>query len=82
LLEFLLDHAVRYEFVYRHRWKVDDLLMWDNRCSVHFAVQDYDPAQTRQMLRCSLLGPQTGLPYTGDHGAALPATPLLAREAG
>ena len=31
LLRFLDAHATRYEFVYRHRWKVNDLIMWDNR---------------------------------------------------
>jgi taurine dioxygenase len=58
LLDFLNRHATSYEFVYRHRWSVNDILMWDNRASMHYAVQDYD--QLRLMLRCALLTPQSG----------------------
>jgi taurine dioxygenase len=66
LLTFLNRHAERYEFIYRHRWTVDDLVMWDNRCTMHIAVQDYDRNQLRQMLRCTLLGPKTGRLYRED----------------
>jgi taurine dioxygenase len=41
LLEFLFAHQTRPEFVYRHRWKAGDLVVWDNRCVVHKAVTDY-----------------------------------------
>jgi taurine dioxygenase len=58
LLDFLNRHAANYEFVYRHRWTVNDLVMWDNRSSMHYAVQDYD--QLRLMLRCALLTPKSG----------------------
>src|SRR6478752_10684903 len=34
-LEALFDHSEKPEFVYRHVWKVGDLLLWDNRCSTH-----------------------------------------------
>jgi taurine dioxygenase len=61
LLEFINSHAVRYEFTYRHRWRDNDLLMWDNRCALHYAVPDHDPAELRQMQRCSLLGPKAGV---------------------
>ena len=68
ILEFLMRHATRYEFIYRHRWAVDDLLVWDNRCAMHYAVADYDPSQLRRMLRCSLVGPTMGHPYVEDRG--------------
>jgi taurine dioxygenase len=63
LLNFLLGHATRYEFIYRHRWTVRDLVMWDNRCALHYAVQDYDRSQLRRTLRTSLIGPKTGEVY-------------------
>ena len=31
----LLEHTVRPDRVYRHRWRVGDLVMWDNRCVLH-----------------------------------------------
>jgi len=49
ILDFLFDHQRKPEFVYEHEWKVGDLLMWDNRCSVH-ARTDF-PSDERRMLR-------------------------------
>jgi len=55
LLAFLYAHAVRPEFTFRHRWSAGDLLMWDNRCVQHNAIQDYGDA-TRVMHRATVLG--------------------------
>jgi taurine dioxygenase len=63
ILNFLNQHATRYEFIYRHRWAVNDLLMWDNRCSMHYAVPDYDRGQMRRLIRCNLLPPKSGRLY-------------------
>lgn len=41
LLRFLFDHAVQAEFIYRHRWNANDLMIWDNRSLMHYAVIDY-----------------------------------------
>ena len=41
LLLELYTHQARDEFVYRHRWQADMLLMWDNRCLVHAATGGY-----------------------------------------
>ena len=60
LIDFLNRHGARYEFLYRHRWTVGDLVVWDNRCTTHFAVGDHDPRELRSMLRCSLVGCETG----------------------
>ena len=60
LIDMLLAHATRYEFTYRHRWSLGDMVMWDNRCTMHLAVQDYDPAQLRHMDRSSTIGPVCG----------------------
>jgi taurine dioxygenase len=66
LTEFFGRHATSYEFVYRHRWKPNDLLMWDNRCALHVAVQDYDPSSLRRMQRCQLIAPISGRFYKED----------------
>lgn len=66
LIGFLNRHATRYELVYRHSWAVNDVVMWDNRCTLHYAVQDYDRSQLRRMLRCSLLGPKSGYLCSGN----------------
>ena len=63
LVDFLNRHATRYEFTYRHRWNVDDLVIWDNRCAMHLALRDYDLTQHRRMFRCSLLAPKSGYIY-------------------
>ncbi|MSQ72386.1 MAG: TauD/TfdA family dioxygenase [Betaproteobacteria bacterium] len=45
LLQYLFEHCSRYEFVYRHQWRAGDVVMWDNRCSMHYAVHDYGVEQ-------------------------------------
>jgi taurine dioxygenase len=67
ILEYLEEHAVQDEFVYRHRWALGDLIVWDNRCLLHKALGDYDMwNQARVMLRASVLGHQSGYLFTGD----------------
>lgn len=60
ILRFLNDHATSPEFTYRHRWKVNDVVLWDNRSTLHLAVPDFDQTKHRTMLRCSLLGELSG----------------------
>jgi taurine dioxygenase len=55
LLGLLLEHAEQTAFQMRHRWRVNDLVMWDNRCTLHFATADYAPAH-RLMHRITVLG--------------------------
>ncbi|MQA64769.1 MAG: TauD/TfdA family dioxygenase [Alphaproteobacteria bacterium] len=55
LLARLFDHMENPEFVYEHRWRLGDLLMWDNRCTAH-ARRDFDPEQERVMRRLTVLG--------------------------
>ena len=55
LLARLFDHIENPEFVYEHRWRLGDLLMWDNRCTAH-ARRDFDPTQDRLMRRLTVLG--------------------------
>lgn len=56
LLEFLFEHSVRPEYQARHRWRAGDLVMWDNRCLLHYAVHDHgdDP---RVIHRVQVEGP-------------------------
>jgi alpha-ketoglutarate-dependent 2,4-dichlorophenoxyacetate dioxygenase len=51
----LTEHATRPEFVYTHRWQPFDLVMWDNRCTMHRARR-YDPAEVRDMRRTTVAG--------------------------
>ena len=60
ILNFLNQHATSPELVYRHRWSVNDLVMWDNRCTLHVALPDFDQTRTRHMTRTSLVGEVTG----------------------
>ncbi len=57
LLDELLAHIVRPEAVYRHRWRVGDVLMWDNYSAVHRATGDFEWPQRRLMHRTTLSAP-------------------------
>jgi taurine dioxygenase len=52
----LADHIIKPEFIYRHQWRVGDLLMWDNCMVQHRAIQDYDLPQRRLMHRTTMGG--------------------------
>ncbi|MDB5415239.1 MAG: taurine dioxygenase [Rubritepida sp.] len=70
LLAMLNAHATSPEFVYRHRWSVGDLLMWDNRCSCHVALGDFDQTKPRVMYRCSLQGQEVTGRFATEAAAA------------
>jgi taurine dioxygenase len=57
LLNELLQHAIQEQFQYRHKWRLGDLVMWDNRCLLHKANGDYDhETQSRYLYRVMLQG--------------------------
>jgi taurine dioxygenase len=56
LLNELLEHSVRPEFIYRHQWRKGDMLLWDNRAALHRAYFDYDPEQYRLLYRVLVRG--------------------------
>ena len=50
----LIEHATQRQFVYRHVWRVHDLVMWDNRATMHRARAFEDNRQPRDMRRATL----------------------------
>lgn len=60
LIRYFCDHATRPENVYRHQWRVGDLVCWDNRSTMHLALGDFDPSARRRMLRATVKGPKSG----------------------
>ena len=50
LIRELIEHATRPEFTWRHRWRVGDLVMWDNRCTMHRG-RPFDETQPRDLRR-------------------------------
>src|ERR1700721_2883227 len=55
LLRDLTEHATQSEFVYVHKWTRHDLIMWDNRQTMH-RVRRYDQSQPRDMRRATVAG--------------------------
>jgi len=56
ILNFLFNQIEKPEFIYEHVWSVGDLMMWDNRCSVH-ARTHFDPEKRRMMRRVTVRDP-------------------------
>ena len=56
LIAALSAHITRPEFVYRHRWRQGDVVMWDNCTVQHKAILDYDLPQRRLMHRLTIEG--------------------------
>ena len=55
LLRDLMEHATQREFVYRHRWRVDDFVIWDNRATMHRATPFDDGKYRRELRRSTTL---------------------------
>ncbi len=55
MLGFLFAHLTQAQFIYRHKWREQMLLMWDNRCTMHFAEGGYD-GHLRLMHRTTVSG--------------------------
>ncbi len=55
LLDFLYAHSINPDNVYRHMWQTGDVVMWDNRCTMHYAVHDYGE-QERVLIRSTMEG--------------------------
>ena len=55
VLNVLFDHQEQRRFVYEHVWRPHDVLLWDNRCTLH-ARTDFSAAERRLMRRLTILG--------------------------
>ncbi len=55
LLNTLFDHMERDQFIYAHHWRVGDLVLWDNRCTLH-ARTDFSDKERRMLRRYVVLG--------------------------
>jgi alpha-ketoglutarate-dependent 2,4-dichlorophenoxyacetate dioxygenase len=51
----LTEHATQRKFVYAHHWRAFDLVMWDNRCTMH-RVRRFDASRVRDMRRTTVAG--------------------------
>jgi taurine dioxygenase len=56
LIAELDAHCIRPEFLYRHSWRVGDLVMWDNATAMHLAICDYALPDRRLMHRTTVIG--------------------------
>jgi taurine dioxygenase len=60
LLDMLFAHSVQEEFTWLHEWQVGDIVVWDNRCSMHRQTP-YDPAERRLMKRTTIVTAKPGV---------------------
>lgn len=58
LLNFLFEHVTQLQFLFRHRWRAHDLVIWNNRCTMHYAVQDFYSQGVRDLYRTTVKGEQ------------------------
>ncbi|TMH10251.1 MAG: TauD/TfdA family dioxygenase [Betaproteobacteria bacterium] len=54
LLDSLMAHATQRQFVYTHRWRLHDLVMWDNRCTMHRGTEFEEQRWKRDMQRATV----------------------------
>lgn len=73
LLDFLYQHSIGVDRTYRHRWLPGDVLIWDNRCTLHAAAHDYGDAE-RILYRIVTEGE---VPYDAPYAAEAVSIPDL-----
>ncbi len=67
LIEELSEHATQPRFVYHHRWKVGDLVIWDEVSTMHKGAGDSPPDQRRMLMR-TIVHPATPYWRAAEHG--------------
>lgn len=61
VIDELVDRMIVPDAGYTHKWRVGDIVIWDNRCLVHKAAGDYPPEEDRIHWRVSIKEPVTGV---------------------
>ena len=56
LLDELFQHQKKPQFLYQHKWRIGDLVFWDNRCTIHIACGGIVPPGIRHLHRTSIAG--------------------------
>jgi taurine dioxygenase len=77
LLDELMSHYTRREFVYVHEWTQGDVLAWDNRCLIHAATWFDGDKEERQMWRTTVRG-NPGALYEGEKRSWIPEKATIA----
>ena len=62
LLDRLWAHATQPKYAWTHRWRVGDIVLWDNRCCMHYRTE-IDVAQRRVMRRTTIKGEPVAAPW-------------------
>lgn len=65
LIDELIAHTTQRQFVYTHRWRVHDLVMWDNRCTLHRGTDYDDNRWKRDMQRATVRDVASSLEQEG-----------------
>ncbi len=65
ILRFLAEHLQDPLYTYRQKWRKNDVIMWDNRSTMHLALADYPKGQPRYCVRTTILGNPSGYLYKG-----------------
>jgi taurine dioxygenase len=70
LLEFLFEHGARPDFQARHSWRPGDLVIWDNRSVLHYAVHDHGD-EPRTIHRVQVQGAASSAAFSSDGSASV-----------
>lgn len=55
ILKLIYDHMTQPEYILRHKWEINDIVIWDNKCTSHYAVNDYGKSE-RKLRRVTVQG--------------------------
>ena len=69
LIDELIAHATQRQFVYTHRWRVHDLVMWDERCTMHHGTEFDDLRWKRDLQRATVCDVQIPASRRGSQAA-------------
>lgn len=80
LIDEMLEHASRPQFTYTHRWRVHDLVMWDNRCTLHRGLPFDDLRFRRDVQRATVLDVANSCEQEGITVPDIQLRPMVAAE--